>query len=390
MRRRLWISAIIIGLLLPVTGRAQPVLRVDEKVGHAEGWTIGYNSTTQGCIASQTYSDETTMWLGIDSNDRGFYLALTNPKWESIAAGKEYLLRFATVDGTRWQGKFVGVTRDTEKGIISGGLKEAFIRDLVRTAGIAVSLGNRSIARLSLHGSPAAINAISECRSERTGTRRSTAPGNPRGSVSTGTGFYISTSGHVLTNNHVVDGCSLVDLDQPGLPPYSGRIIATDRQNDLAVILAANKPTAVAPIRSDVRLGENIAVFGFPLTSILATSGNFTVGYVSALAGMDDNSGQIQISAPIQPGNSGGPVFDKFGNVVAVIVSTGSTAALANATGGALPQNLNFAIKSTIASGFLAAHEIKPDSSVIEGKPLDTAELAERAKATTVRIKCKH
>jgi S1-C subfamily serine protease len=105
---------------------------------------------------------------------------------------------------------------------------------------------------------------------------------------------------------------------------------------------------------------------------------------------MDDNSGQIQISAPIQPGNSGGPVFDKFGNVVAVIVSTGSTAALANATGGALPQNLNFAIKSTIASGFLAAHEIKPDSSVIEGKPLDTAELAERAKATTVRIKCKH
>jgi S1-C subfamily serine protease len=124
----------------------------------------------------------------------------------------------------------------------------------------------------------------------------------------------------VLTNAHVVKGSTSVNLQQPGGLSQSGRVVATDVKNDLAVIVANVKPPAVAALLAGVRLGENIAVFGFPPMDRLSTTGNFTIGYVSSLAGLKDNTAVIQISAPIQPGNSGGPAFDKHGNVVAIIV----------------------------------------------------------------------
>jgi S1-C subfamily serine protease len=144
----------------------------------------------------------------------------------------------------------------------------------------------------------------------------------------------------------------------------------------------------VTALRNDVRVGENIAVYGFPLADRLATAGNFTVGYVSALAGLGDDTSKIQISAPIQPGNSGGPVLDHYGNAVGVIVSTATQALMANASGVA-PQNINFAIKTSIARNFLAANGITADGQQQSKKMDDLADLADRAKSTTVKILCK-
>ena len=129
----------------------------------------------------------------------------------------------------------------------------------------------------------------------------------------------------------------------------------------------------------------------FPLVTNSSTSGNFTVGIVSALAGLKDNSAEIQISAPIQPGNSGGPVFDIHGNVVAVTVATATTAIMGvDASHDVMPQNINFAIKASIALTFLNSNGVKPDAQVDTKTSLDTAELADRAKARTVRIVCVH
>jgi S1-C subfamily serine protease len=95
----------------------------------------------------------------------------------------------------------------------------------------------------------------------------------------------------------------------------------------------------------------------------------------------------VQISAPIQPGNSGGPVLDHYGNAVAVIVSTATAAIMASASGVA-PQNINFAIKAVIAKNFLDASGIKADGEMQTKQTYDFADLAERAKLSTVKILC--
>jgi serine protease Do len=94
---------------------------------------------------------------------------------------------------------------------------------------------------------------------------------------------------------------------------------AHDAANDLALIKIEMHPTVFASLRSGIRLREGVAAFGFPLAGLLATSGNFTLGNVTAVAGLGDDTRILQISASVQPGNSGGPLLDYSGNVVGVV-----------------------------------------------------------------------
>ena len=94
-----------------------------------------------------------------------------------------------------------------------------------------------------------------------------------------------------------------------------GRLVAKDAANDLALVKVSAKPRRVGALRFGVRLGENVEAFGYPLSQVLAATGNFTTGNVTALAGFKDDSRFFQISAPIQPGNSGGPLLDENGNL---------------------------------------------------------------------------
>lgn len=364
---------------------AAGILDIDEKVGSTEGWSIGYSTSAPGCLASAKFSDGTTVWLGAVTKEDTFFLALTNPDWASIENGKSYSLRFSFVGAGRWQGKFDGLTRGGEKGVIASGLKEGFVVSLIRSPGVAVSLGQNTFAKLSLQGSPAAFAAIMKCQSERTSTARGGA-GAPERVISSGTGFFITAEGHLLTNHHVVNGCSRVRVQQVGGAAQSARVLATDAQNDLGLLVTDMKPPAVAPLRSDVKLGENISVYGFPLSNVLASTGNFTVGYVSALAGLRDNSSQLQISAPVHPGNSGGPVLDRSGNVVGVVVSV-LTSVRVSETTNMVPQNVNFAIKSQTALGFIDANNVKL-KSVQKTTSLDSAEVAEQARLFTMKVLC--
>lgn len=369
--------------------QAAEKLAIDEKFGAAEGWTVGYSRGAGGCLASVSYSDRTTAWIGIDGADN-IYFALTNPNWQSINEGKQYRIRIASVSGGRWQGNFVGASRPGEKGILASGLKESFVKDLIRSPGIAVYLGSDVIAKLNLEGSPAAFSTMVECQAKKgAGSGTPSKEGDAARKISgSGTGFFVSNSGHILTNNHVVNGCSEIEIDQPGLSRSSGSVVGTDKSNDLAIIKAKITPPGVAGLKSDLRVGDNIAVYGFPLSDRLATTGNFTVGYVSALAGLRDDPSKIQISAPIQPGNSGGPVFDHHGNAVGVIVSTATAAIMASAAGVA-PQNINFAIKASIARSFLESNGIATDGQIEDKKIYEFADLAERARLATVRVLCK-
>lgn len=135
------------------------------------------------------------------------------------------------------------------------------------------------------------------------------------------------------------------------------------------------------------RVGESVYAFGFPLNGLLATTGNFTIGNVTATAGLGDDTRHIQVSVPIQPGNSGGPLVDQYGNVVGVIVSKLNALKMASLTSD-LAQNVNFAIKTTVALNFLEANGILAPLNTRSSDPMTADTIAERAKAFTVRVNC--
>jgi S1-C subfamily serine protease len=204
---------------------------------------------------------------------------------------------------------------------------------------------------------------------------------------SSGSGVFITRSGHILTNDHVVESCSSITVRPDGGTPIAGTVLARDARNDLAVVKVSGPVNWIVPVRSGVRLGEGIAAFGFPHTDMLASSGNFTLGNVTALAGMGDDTRYLQISAPVQAGNSGGPLIDGYGNLVGV-VSAKLNALKVMAASGDLPQNVNFAIKASLAASFLDANQVTYDSGATSGEKLDAPDLAERAKQASVFITC--
>ena len=125
---------------------------------------------------------------------------------------------------------------------------------------------------------------------------------------------------------------------------------------------------------------------GFPLRGLLANQANVTVGIVSATAGLQDDARFLQITAPVQPGNSGGPLFDRSGNIVGVIVAKLDALQVAELTGD-IPQNVNFAIKAGVARTFLAANGVGYETAPSVDR-LDTADVAETGRTITVAVEC--
>ena len=200
---------------------------------------------------------------------------------------------------------------------------------------------------------------------------------------STGSGFRVSAEGHILTNAHVVEGCA-----EARVPPAGAvAVAARDEAADLA-LLKASAGGAVAAFRQGrgIRPGAAAVVVGYPLRGALASGANVTVGNVSALAGPGDDRRLIQITAPVQPGNSGGPVLDSAGNAVGVAVAKLDAVAMARATGD-IPQNVNFAVSAGAARAFLDSEGVAY-ATAPSGESLAPDEAAAKAAAFTVLVEC--
>jgi len=209
----------------------------------------------------------------------------------------------------------------------------------------------------------------------------------PKGPDSSASAFAVAREGYLLTNAHAVEGCREVLVSGDGAHGAPARIVATDKRNDLALLQA--KDTHVEPIafrKGLPRLGESVFAYGYPLSTVLATSGNFTAGMVSALVGMRDDSSRLQVSAPVQPGNSGGPLLDSRGAVVGVVVAKLNALGVAEQTGD-IPQNVNFAIKGAVARTFLEAYGVEPILSD-RAAELAPADIADIGKAATLHLEC--
>lgn len=203
--------------------------------------------------------------------------------------------------------------------------------------------------------------------------------------IATGSGFVVA-SGYVLTNNHVIENCAEVRV-----PAHKTelKVLARDAKHDLA-LLEGELPSAIAArfrIGPAPRLGEPVIVAGFPLTDLLASSLNVTSGTVSALAGPKDDQALFQITAPVQRGNSGGPVLDANGEVLGVVVSKLNALRIAMATGD-VPQNVNFAIDGAVARSFIEAQGIDlPQPSYPRPSPA-TQDAPDRARSFTLLLEC--
>lgn len=218
-----------------------------------------------------------------------------------------------------------------------------------------------------------------------------TPPGarpNPQARASSGTGFVVAGD-RVMTNHHVVEACSRIFVrtaDNRTLPVTQSPV--SDARRDLALLRVSGDPGPVLAFRANpVRRGEAVVTYGFPLAGLLSSGPTLTTGEVSALSGLGDNQTQFQISAPVQQGNSGGPLLDRQGHVIGVVVSKLNAARVAQRTGD-IPQNVNFAVKGTEALDFLRRNGVTPVMRDSPGGERSAAEIGEQVHPSTVFIRC--
>jgi TPR repeat protein len=203
--------------------------------------------------------------------------------------------------------------------------------------------------------------------------------------VGAGSSFTISRQGHLLTNHHVIDGCQIVTIHLPS-GPKKARVVATDDTNDLALLKTDLEDDYFIPISgTDASLLEDVVVAGYPLAFDLSATVKVTKGVVSSLAGLGNNYSRIQIDAAVQKGNSGGPILNELGNVVAVTVSTLNKQYFLKEK-GTIPENTNFGIKSMVARAFVDANGVRlaqPNSQAMSRR-----DMADLITQTTHRVGC--
>ena len=185
-----------------------------------------------------------------------------------------------------------------------------------------------------------------------------------------GTGFALN-NGYIVTNYHVIENAksiSIQGIKGDFMFHYNATIIATDKYNDLALLQISDNrfngfgtiPYNVKPSVSDV--GEEVFVLGYPLTSTMGDEIKLTTGVISSKTGFQGDVSLYQISAPIQPGNSGGPLFDNKGNLIGIVNAKHKGA-----------ENVGYAIKTSYLKNLIESSihtSILPSNNQIAGLPL--------------------
>ena len=303
---------------------------------------------------------------------------------------------FSSSKITALKSKFIGLPENKRKLVQSNLAEEGFY-----TSGIDGLYGKGTAAALKAYNKKylndadllkssninALISAILVTKPrEKTPSKPAPTPqSDSTFKVASGTGFYVSNGGHVITNHHVIDGCKDIKVHSKGETLKTVKI-ADDRQNDLALLKVSQQPSHVFPISSEGPYPlQDIVVAGFPFGDRVSSSLKFTKGIVSSLSGIGNNYSEIQIDAAIQPGNSGGPIMDEYGNIIAVAVAKLDMKKILKDY-GVIPENTNFGIKASAVKNLLEGNAVsfkKPNTEV-----LPKQELSRVATDGTVFLSC--
>lgn len=185
-----------------------------------------------------------------------------------------------------------------------------------------------------------------------------------------GTGFALN-KGYIVTNYHVIEGAKTIHVQRENGDygkTYNATIVATDKYNDIALLqISDNNFNGFGTIPYNVKtavseVGEEVFVLGYPLTSTMGDEIKLTTGIISSKTGFQGDVSLYQISAPIQPGNSGGPLFDNKGNLIGIVNAKHKGA-----------ENVGYAIKTSYLKNLIESSisiSILPNNNLISGQPL--------------------
>ncbi|WP_375311990.1 serine protease [Bradyrhizobium sp. A5] len=262
--------------------------------------------------------------------------------------------------------------------------------DLTSTGPVIAALAN-CVTKVKADGLDKAGDFTKIAAKPQPAPDKQTPPaGSKAARARTGTGFVVSATGHVVTNNHVIDGCvGDIKGNLTGEAAMVLRVVSSDANNDLALLQAPSTTTFkdFARIRDrSIRSGDSVIVIGFPFHGLLTSDFTVTTGIASSLSGMRNDTRFLQISAPVQPGNSGGPLFDTTGQIVGVVTAKIPALRIAAAT-GTIPENINFAIKTGMLRDFLDNSVVPYQTAEPKGE-LKTTDIAGNARPYTMLISC--
>jgi S1-C subfamily serine protease len=208
-------------------------------------------------------------------------------------------------------------------------------------------------------------------------------PEKSRG-ISTGTGFFISNDGYVLTNSHVIEGSSNISIILNG-KSVSASLIDHDSSNDIALLKVDKSVEGLSiELKKKTKQGTEIAVLGYPNIGLQGNEQKATFGFINANSGIQGDTRYFQISSPIQPGNSGSPMVNEKGVVIGIAsASLNQTAAIKST--GTLAQNVNYAVKIAYALPMLINHGVEYIEPVGQ-KTLEKTDLIESISNSVVLV----
>lgn len=373
-------EGLAIGVLLPVNK-----MRITNSEGAYKNWE--HSEKDLILMANDLDGDRVMELHGYIEdhapNSNEIYRVRDDDRWVTSVrtSGFTYYGRSDLIEGT-WSTIFVTGDADSQNHlnlIVSSISRQRFENFIPDENGVLMQ--NMISLMDELSAAPDVTEVPGEVGVSREPQRNSEAPEESQGGA-TGTGFVINDEGVLLTNAHVVEDCSSISVNG-----HEASLTASSNTFDLAAV-SVRGTLLGEPLRfasGSVGLNADITIAGYPLHGLLGGL-NVSRGSISSLKGLHGDETNLQISAPVQPGNSGGPAVDRFGNVVGVVVSKLDAVEIADLTGD-IAQNVNFAVRGDLAKVFLSSNNIK-FFEANAGPSLGGEELAQRLQASTHLIEC--
>lgn len=196
-----------------------------------------------------------------------------------------------------------------------------------------------------------------------------------------GSGFFLSNEGYIATNQHVIEGAKKIQveyLENGEKKVFEAKVIVSDKPNDLAILEIIDekfKMNHSIPYGLDFTIkdiGSDVFALGYPMADVLGDDIKYTEGTISSKTGVDGDISTYQISVPIQPGNSGGPLFDENGNVVGITSSILNREMFDS-------ENVNYAIKISFLKNLI---DVLPKKI----KANNTDDLKSKAKTEKIKV----
>jgi S1-C subfamily serine protease len=342
------------------------------------------------CAAGVVYDGGINFVVSL-GEDSGWRLGFAHDSWQ-LTPGENFALAL-TFDGSQAvnvaampiSAHLVNVQMPTNSSLIAQFRKAKIMTayaqgqlyqiKLTQTAQLLPALAN-CVVRVRKDGIVNAGEFAVAAAKPAAGAATSAPNANSKPVSQSGTGFVISNAGHIVTNQHVVQGC-VGDIlgNLSGEAPVKLRLVSGDETNDLALLQAPSPFKDVATIRDKaIRPGDSVVAIGYPYHGLLTSDFTVTTGIVSSLSGILNDTRYLQISAAVQPGNSGGPLLDTGGELVGIV--------------SAKLDALNFAIKTGMLRDFLD-NSVVPYQTAAAKDELKTSDIARNARAFTLLISCK-